>query len=90
MKLDLRAKIILLSSAAGAVAGVVSAFLGNSWAALGLVLLTLLVVIKKTPDILKFQPSQFRGMEIFKTGGFPLLIMWLIAWIMVYSLFIVH
>ncbi len=88
MSLDLRAKVVMLFSAAGAAAGAASALLGNSLLALVLAFIALLFTVKKSPDILNFQPSQFREMERLKAGFFPLFTMWLIVWILIYSLFI--
>jgi hypothetical protein len=87
--MDLHARVVLLFAGAGGVAGAISAPLKNAWAALFLAFIFFYLVYKRASRILKFSPAEYPPVRVAKTGFFPLFIVWLIVWVMVYTLFVV-
>lgn len=97
--MELVAKIHLLFAGWGAIAGVLSGFLRGlptgqgSFALLAIFLLLFYVPYKLAPRLLEFSPDEFpggrwTGLTAFKRGFWGFLIMWLILWIMTYTILI--
>jgi hypothetical protein len=84
--MDLHARVVLLFSGAGGLAGLISGFLSNAWLALGLALLFFYLIYKQAPRILGFQPSEYHPLRAAKSGFFPLFVTWLIVWVFSYTL----
>jgi len=97
--MELVAKITLLFAGWGAIAGVLSGFLRGmptgqgSFALLAIFLFLFYTPYKLAPKVLKFKPEEFPGGKwtggtAFKRGFWGYFIMWLILWIMTYTILI--
>lgn len=90
VKLDLDSKIVLVFMGAGSLAGIASALLANGWLALLVVLGLFYLVYRLAPQYLKIDLKTFSRMDVLKTGFWPHFIMWLIVWVVVYSVMFIH
>lgn len=81
-------KVTLIYAGWGAIAGCISSILFNGGLALLLAIFLFYVSYKLIPLILKIKAAEFPGgkRKIATTGVMPFFIMWLILWILVYSL----
>ncbi len=98
--MELVGKITLLFAGWGAIAGCISGLLPRSLsseqgalALLAIIFFFFYIAYKLAPRVLKFSPSEFLGGNwtggtAFKKGFWGFFIMWLILWIMVYSIII--
>ena len=97
--MELVAKITLLFAGWGAIAGVLSGFLRGmpteqgSFLLLAIFLSLFYVSYKLAPRLLEFSPDEFPGGKwtgwiAFKRGFWGFFIMWLILWIMTYTILI--
>lgn len=78
-------KVVLTFVGSGGVAGAISAVLANGWLAILVVLGLFYLVYKMAPKYLKIDSKSFPSMDVLKTGIWPHFIMWLVVWVMVYT-----
>jgi len=97
--MELVAKITLLFAGWGAIAGALSGFLRGmpteqgSLALLAIFFFLFYIPYKLAPNILKFSPEEFPGGRwtgwiAFKRGFSGFFIMWLVLWIMTYTILV--
>ena len=82
-------RVVIFFTGVGALIGIVSAFIPNAWVAFLLMLVCYYLTYKQIYQILKIQPSEIPRGTVAKSGFFPYLVAWLVAWIWVYSLLLV-
>ncbi|MEW6222111.1 MAG: hypothetical protein AB1476_02140 [Candidatus Hadarchaeota archaeon] len=85
-RLDAQTKVVLMFAAAGAVAGVISGVLVNSLLAAGVALLLFYLTFRLAPEYLKINVAEFSKKKVLMTGFWPHFVMWLILWVLVYTL----
>lgn len=93
--MEIVGKITLLFAGWGAIAGCISSFLPQAQSALALLVAIFLFYVsyKLAPIALKIPAGEFpggkwTGLTAFKKGFFPFFIMWLVLWIMVYTILV--
>ena len=84
--LTVRQRVVLLFTAIGVLAGVISGFIPNGWLDFLLMLGLFYVTYKQTYQILKIQPSEISRSTILKTGFFPTFVCWPVVWRWTYTL----
>jgi hypothetical protein len=83
--LTVRQRVVMLFAGVGALAGAASALVSNGWLATLLMLALFYVTYKRAHQLLKVQPSELPRHLIWKSGFFPTVVCWLVAWIWVYT-----
>ena len=95
--MELVGKLTIFFAVTGAIAGCISSFLLNAWYALLIALILFYASYKLTTRekfktrVLKISTGGIPGgtKKIVMTGFWPYFIMWLILWVMVYTLLVI-
>jgi len=87
--MDIESKITLFYTICGVLVGCASAFVPNSWTAFFLALIFFYVSYKLTPKVFNLvenPPRDSSAGGLIKLGILPYFLMWLIFWILVYTM----